>query len=111
MGLVFAYVALPLPEFVLESFNPIGQGAGGVAAFLTGLILSSQKFLLNSNVISCTLLKNAVQPLSAAGLILSLPLRHEADRATILLVGAPAGFLGVLFGWRYGVKSREAGST
>jgi malonate transporter len=111
LGLLFAYLALPLPEFVLESFNLIGQAAGGVAAFLTGLILSSQQFLLNSNVVSGTLLKNAVQPLSAAGLILLLPLHDDAARATILLIGAPAGFLGVLFGLRYGVKSREAGST
>jgi malonate transporter len=33
LGLLFAYLALPLPEFVLESFNLIGQAAGGVAAF------------------------------------------------------------------------------
>jgi malonate transporter len=111
LGLLLSYLAFPLPEFVLQSLNLIGQGAGGVAAFLTGLILSSQRFLLNSNVITGTLLKNVVQPLSAAGLILLLPVPHAAARATVLLVAAPAAFLGVLFGLRYGVKSQEAGST
>jgi malonate transporter and related proteins len=111
LGIVFAFLSIPLPDFIGRTFALIGQGAGGVAAFLTGLVLSSQRLILNSNVVSGTLLKNVLQPLSAAGLILLLPMPHGAARATILLAAVPAGFFGVLFGLRYGVESQEAGST
>jgi malonate transporter and related proteins len=110
LGLVFAFVAVPLPDFIGLSFNLIGQGAGGVAAFLTGLILSSQRLCLSRNVISGTLLKNVLQPLLAAGLIVGFPIDHDMARATLLLAAVPAGFFGGLFGLRYGVKT-EAGST
>ena len=57
------------------------------------------------------LLKNVAQPLFVAGLIMFLPLDKDAARAAILLTALPSGFFGVLFGLRYGVESREAGST
>jgi malonate transporter and related proteins len=110
-GVVFAFLSIPLPNYIGQAFTLIGQGAGGVAAFLTGLVLSSQRLVLNSNVISGTFLKNALQPLFAAGLIFQLPAPHAAAGATILLAAVPAGFFGVLFGLRYGIKSQEAGST
>jgi predicted permease len=84
LGIAVAFLAVPLPDFISRAFTLIGQGAGGVAAFLTGLILSSQTFLLNSNVAGGTLLKNAAQPLLAAGLIMLLPMTNDEARATIL---------------------------
>ena len=89
----------------------IGQAAGGVALFLTGLILSSQRLQLTANVISGTLLNNVVHPLSVAGLILLLPMQRDPSRAATLLSGLRSGFFGVLFGLRFGVVCDEAGST
>jgi malonate transporter and related proteins len=111
LGICFSLLAIPLPGFVRESFTLIGQGAGGVAAFITGLILSSQPIFLDSNVVSGTLLKNVAQPLAAAGLVMLLPIQPDEARATILLVALPAGFFGVLFGLRYEIETRQAGST
>jgi hypothetical protein len=53
----------------------IGQSAGRVALFLTGLILSSQRVELSLNVSGGKLVKNIVHPLLAVGLILVLGLR------------------------------------
>ena len=111
LGIVFSFLAVPLPDFISRAFILIGQGAGGVAAFLTGLILSSQAFLLNGNVVTGTLLKNVAQPLLAVGLIMLLPMPNDEARATILLAALPSGFFGVLFGLRYGVETQQAGST
>jgi predicted permease len=111
VGIVFAFLAIPLPPFIGDAFSLIGQAAGGVALFLTGLILSSQRLRLTGNVVSGTLLKNVVQPLSVAGLVMLLPMAHDASRAAILLTALPTGFFGVLFGLRYGVEVPEAGST
>jgi malonate transporter and related proteins len=101
IGIAVAFLRIPL----------IGQATGGVALFLTGLILSSQPLLLDRNVISGALLKNVAQPLFVAGLIILLPMHKDTARAAILLTALPSGFFGVLFGLRYGVESHEAGST
>jgi len=67
VGIVFALLAIPLPDFVDQAFTLIGQAAAGVAAFLTGLILSSQRPLLSHNVISGTLLKECAAAIVGRG--------------------------------------------
>ena len=103
-GIVFAFLGIPLPQAVTDALMLIGQATGGVALFLTGLILSSQRLLLNSNVVSGVLLKNVALPLVVAGLALLLPMSREAARAAILLAALPSGFFGVLFGLTYGIE-------
>jgi malonate transporter len=88
----------------------IGVGAGGVALFLTGLILSSLPFRLNRNVASGTLLKSVVHPLLAAALVAALSISPLVGREAIILCAIPSGFFGILFGLRYGVVSQDAGS-
>ena len=94
-----------------HAFQLIGAAAGGVALFLTGLILSAQRISLGANVLSETLLKNVVHPLLAYALILILPMQHDTAHASLLLVALPSGFFGVLFGLRYGLESETAGAT
>jgi predicted permease len=67
-------LGIPLAEPISRSFQLIGEAASGGALFLTGLILSAQRIELGRNVLSGTLLKNAVHPLFAVGLILALPI-------------------------------------
>jgi malonate transporter and related proteins len=111
VGIAVAFLRIPLADAIREAFTLIGQATGGVALFLTGLILSSQPFRLDRNVISGALLKNVAQPLFVAGLVMLLPMNKDTARAAILLTALPSGFFGVLFGLRYGVVSHEAGST
>jgi malonate transporter len=94
-----------------NSLGLIGRSAAGVALFLTGLILSAQPFHLNANVASSVVLKNIVHPLIAVIIVKLLPMPPELARAAILISAIPSGFFGILFGLRYGVQSREAGST
>jgi malonate transporter len=110
-GVVFSLFGIPLAEAVSRSFQLIGEAAGGVALFLTGLILSAQRIELGPNVLSGALLKNMLHPLLAVGLVLALPMDRDTARAAVLLCALPSGFFGVLFGLRYGLNSRVAGST
>ncbi|SHG14042.1 malonate transporter [Microbulbifer donghaiensis] len=110
-GMTFSLLGIPLAEPIKDSFQLIGQAAGGVALFLTGLILSAQKIVFSANVLSGTALKNLAHPLLALGLILALPMEHDTARAALLLCALPCGFFGTLFGLRYGLKSHLPGST
>jgi malonate transporter len=111
VGIAFSLLDIRLPDYINHAFQLIGQASGGVALFLTGLILSSQRLVLSRNVISSTLLKNVAQPLLALGLVMHLAMTHDTARAALLLMALPSGFFGVLFGLRYGVESQEVGST
>jgi malonate transporter len=111
IGIAVAFLRIPIADAVRESFMLIGQATGGVALFLTGLILSSQSLVVDRNVISGALLKNMAQPLFVIGLVVLLPMHKDTARAAILLTALPSGFFGALFGLRYGVESHAAGST
>jgi len=111
LGIAFSLLGIPLPGALHRSFELIGESAGGVGLFLTGLILSAQRIELSTNMLSGTFLKNIVHPLLAAGLILMLPMDRDTARAVLLLCALPSGFFGILFGLRYGFESHVAGST
>lgn len=110
-GVLFSLLGIPILQSVGRSFELIGQTAGGVGLFLTGLILSSQRFEPIANVSGAMLVKNVVHPLLAMALVLVLPIDRDTARAALLLCALPSGFFGVLFGLRYGLESHVAGST
>ena len=110
IGIVLTACDVEVPLLLNTSLTLIGVGAGGVALFLTGLILSSLPFRLNRNVASGTLLKSVVHPLLAAALVAALSISPLVGREAIILCAIPSGFFGILFGLRYGVVSQDAGS-
>lgn len=111
IGMIITLSGIEVPSLVDASLTLIGIGAGGVALFLTGLILSFQSFDLNFNVAAGTLLKNIVHPLMAAVLVTAVAVSPLPGREAIILSAVPSGFFGILFGLRYGVTSKDAGST
>jgi malonate transporter len=111
IGMALALCDVEAPRLLDASLTLIGVGAGGVALFLTGLILSAQPFELNRNVAAGTVIKNVVHPLLAAALVAALAVSPVVGRQATILCAVPAGFFGILFGLRYGVVSRDAGST
>lgn len=111
IGMFLTLFEVGVPRLLDSSLSLIGVSAGGVALFLTGLILSSQSFVLNAKVASGTMLKNVVHPLLAATLVAVLGVSPLIGREVIILSAIPSGFFGILFGLRYGVVSQDAGST
>jgi malonate transporter len=114
-GIILSLLGLSLPpladKLLGSSLDLLGRTAGGVALFLTGMILSAQAFEWSANVLSSVLLKNIVHPLVAFGIVRWLRMPPDIGRAAIIISAIPSGFFGVLFGLRYGVQSRAAGST
>jgi malonate transporter and related proteins len=110
IGVALTACNVEVPLLLKASLALIGDGAGGVALFLTGLILSAQPFRLNRNVASGTLLKSVVHPLLAAALVAVLGISAPTGREAIILCAVPSGFFGILFGLRYGIVSQDSGS-
>jgi malonate transporter and related proteins len=110
-GLVVVILGIHLSEVVSHALNLIGATTAGLACFVTGLVLSAQPLRLNANVGVCVVLKNIVFPLVALAVALALGMSGQIAREAILLAALPAGFLGILFGLNYGVRSQAVGST
>jgi malonate transporter and related proteins len=110
-GLVAVILGIHLNEVVSHALNLIGVTTAGLACFVTGLVLSAQPLRLNANVGVCVLLKNIVLPLVAHGFGLALGISGQIAREAILLAALPAGFVGIIFGLNYGVRSQAIGST
>jgi predicted permease len=110
-GLVAVILGIHVNGVVSHALNLIGATTAGLACFVTGLVLSVQPLRLNANVGVCVFLKNIDLPLVAYAIALALGMSGQIARETILLAALPAGFVGILFGLNYGVRSQALGST
>jgi len=110
LGILLSLSGLNLGTVAGASLDLIGQTAGGVALFLTGLILSAQSLRLDRQVVAATGTANVVRPLLVAAIVHVLPIPSEIAKVSILLAAAPSGFFGILFGVNYHLGSAEVGS-
>jgi malonate transporter len=110
LGILFALSGLKLDPIVHNSLSLVGEAAGGVALFLTGLILSAEPFRLDWKVVSATAAADLIRPLLAVGLVAILPVAPETAKVAILLSAVPSGFFGILFAVNYKMDSAEVGS-
>jgi malonate transporter len=111
LGTVYSMAELPLPTVAAISVRLLGQAAGGMALFVTGLILSAQRFRLTWNTAWATVTVNILQPLVAFAIARVIGAPPDITKITVLLAALPSGFFGLLFGSNYSVNSEEASST
>lgn len=110
-GTVIALLEWRLPNIAVASLGQIGQAAGGMALFVTGLILSAQRFRLTWNTALATVMVTVAQPLLALGIASAMGAPEDITRIAVLMAALPSGFFGILFGANAGVTSEESGST
>jgi malonate transporter len=110
LGTLVSFSGLRLDSVSGASLQLIAQTAGGVALFLTGLILSAQPFRLDWKVASATGTANVIKPLLAVAVIRVFQAPPETAKACILLMAMPSGFFGILFGENYRLDSAQVGS-
>lgn len=110
IGAIFSLLNWRLSPIAVASLRQLGQAAGGLALFVTGLILSAQRFRLNWNVALATIIGNIVKPLLALAISMVLGVPAAIMRISVLMAALPSGFFGILFGSRYGLVSEESDS-
>lgn len=110
LGAMVSLSGFELNDLVRSSLETIGQAGGGVAAFLTGLVLSAQPFQFDRQVLAATVTSNVARPVFAFGLTRVIPTPPDIAAVAVLLSALPCGFFSLLFGVNYGVASKEAGS-
>jgi len=109
-GTVVSMLGWTLPSIVIVSLREIGQVGGGLALFVTGLILSAQPFKLTWNTTLGAVTVTVLQPLLAYGIGTAIGAPPDILKISVLMAALPSGFFGILFGVNYGIKSQETGS-
>lgn len=110
IGVVVAIAGLELPLFVLNSLRLIGEATAGAALFLTGLVLSLQRFRLTGSLVAAVIVSNVLQPLLGLLIVTLVHMPWDVARLTVLCCALPSGFFGILFAVNYGRSTAEIGS-
>ena len=111
LGLCVSLAGIHLPALVSVAFSPLTHATAGTGLFLTGLMLSAQRFRIARNVLFSTAVKDLLQPPVALGLAILFGLSAKVEAEAVLLCAIPAGFFGLVFGASVGIRSETAGST
>ena len=83
----------------------------GAALFVTGLIVSAQRFTLSWSVGWAVLAKNVIQPALCFEVVFPLAMPMEQTRYMVLLSAIPCGFFGILFGEGFDATPEVASSS
>jgi malonate transporter len=111
LGVVIAVVKLHMPVYVEKSLTILGAATEGTALFVTGLIVSAQRFTLNWSVGWAVLAKNVIQPALCLAVMFPLAIPPEQTRYVVLLSAIPCGFFGILFGEGFNATPEVASSS
>ncbi|MFC6645495.1 AEC family transporter [Granulicella cerasi] len=111
LGLLLSLSGYTLPPVIASSLDLIGKATIGIALFLTGLILSAQRFRFSWTTAVSVLAKNLLQPVIVWLLMRWFGVHGTLAQQLFLLSCVPAGFFGTVFGARQGLRSCDAGAT
>ncbi|HEX4276968.1 MAG TPA: AEC family transporter [Bryobacteraceae bacterium] len=111
LGVLVALVRVHLPDFATRSLTVMGNATAGAALFLTGLIVSAQRFQLNGRVIAAVVAKNLLQPALCLGIAWAVGLSVVETRYAVLIAAIPCGFFGLVFGKGFNSSPLTASSS
>jgi predicted permease len=111
LGILAALVKLHLPNYAGRSLTLLGSATAGTALFLTGLIVSAQRFSLSGRVIAAIVAKNFLQPALCLGVAWLIGLSVTETRYAVLLAAIPCGFFGLVFGKGFNSSPLTASSS
>lgn len=98
LGLLTVLIGFHLPSYLDRSLTIFSSATAGSALFLTGLVVSVQRFQLTGGVIWAVFVKNILQPALCLVVARSLSLPMELTHSVVLMTAIPCGFFGLVFG-------------
>jgi malonate transporter len=100
-----------LPTYIERSLTLFAVATAGAALFLTGLVLSAQRFRLSWSVGWSVVGKTLLQPALCLGAARAVGLTAEQTRHVVLITAIPCGFFGVVFGKSFDTPAEVASSS
>jgi predicted permease len=111
LGLIVAAADAAVPSYVDKSLMIFATATAGSALFLTGLVVSAQRFEFSWGVGASVMAKTLLQPALCLGVAYWMGLPLEQTRYVVLVSAIPCGFFGVVFGKSFDVTPAIASSS
>jgi predicted permease len=111
LGILVVATNLTVPTYAEKSLSVFATATAGTALFLTGLVVSAQRFDLKWNVAWSVVGKTLLQPALCLGAARAAGLPLDQARHVVLVAAIPCGFFGVVFGKSFDATPDVASST
>jgi len=108
--IAFAIVlaGIRVPQLLVHSLTLLGQAAGGVALFASGIILASGRMVINRSVITMVALKNIVQPALVLVALRWLAYRNPTVSQAVLTTAILTMPILIMFATQFRVAQAES---
>lgn len=111
LAVLLVAVNFTVPSYIERSLGLFAAATAGAALFLTGLVLSAQRFSLSWSVGWSVVGKTLLQPALCLGAARVVGLTPEQTRHVVLIAAIPCGFFGVVFGKSFEATAQVASSS
>jgi malonate transporter and related proteins len=108
--IAFAIVlaGIHIPSLLVHSLTLLGQAAGGVALFASGIILASGRMAISRSVVTLVVLKNIVAPALVLVVLRFLAYHNPIVSQAVLATAIPVMPIVIMFAMQYRVAQAEA---
>lgn len=111
LAIIVVLLRFSMPTYIDRTLTILGGATAGVALFLTGLVVSAQRFRFTWAVVAAVVAKNILQPALCLGIAMLIHLPIDATRYVVLVCAIPCGFFGIVFGKGFGATPEVASSS
>lgn len=111
IGIALSLFAVKLPPVMADSLNLLGKATPGVSLLCLGLIMSSVKLKINSEVWMNTGLKLLIHPALMIGAALLLSIKGTSVQQMILLCALPSATIPAMFANEANAYRSESATT
>ena len=111
IGILIALTGIRMPVPIDRGLDLLGATTGGVALFASGIILYTQKVLLNRSVALLVLGRNVLVPGIVLIVLRAMGLDSETIREAVVTLAIPAASIAVILAVRFRTAEREMAST
>ncbi len=109
-GLALVFCGLPIPKIGLGAVQFLGNTAGPLALFTSGLVLQAEKPMVSVPIVVTTVARNLVIPGTAFLVLTALGVDHELRKVAVLALALPAAALQITLALKFDTSERENAS-
>ena len=107
LAFVIVLSGVGIPQFIVHSLSLLGNAAGGVALFGSGVVLASLKIKVNRHVLFLVFLKNVVQPALVLGGLRWLDYGNPIVSKAVLTTAIPSMPMVIMLAVQYRAAEAE----
>jgi malonate transporter and related proteins len=111
LAFTIVLAGIRIPSLLVHSFTLLGQAAGGVALFASGIILASGRMAISRSVVTLVALKNIVPPALVLVALRLLGYHNPTVSQAVLTTAIPMMPIVIMFAMQYRVAQAEAAAA